>query len=145
MNLIELFLSPEAVARRRIARAARTEAASLNLSCMKLRSLPPQIGVLVKLRVLHLWHNQLAGLPAQIGRCVELQELYLSDNQLASLPDSLQHLPHLRRLFLHGNPKLHLPDAVLGPRWEVVVNSGCAAAPPGAILEHYFHRHSLRA
>jgi hypothetical protein len=143
MNFIELFLSPEAVARRRIARAARTEAASLNLSCMKLRSVPPQIGVLVKLHALHLWHNQMTSLPAQIGRCVELQELYLSDNQLVSLPDSLLHLTHLRRLFLHGNPKLHLPDTVLGPKWEVVMNSGCAAASPKAILEHYFHRHSL--
>lgn len=143
MNFFELFLSPEAVARRRIARAARTGAASLNLSCMKLRSLPPQIGVLVKLHVLHLWHNQLATLPAQIGRCMELQELYLSDNQLVSLPDSLLHLPHLRRLFLHGNPKLHILDPVLGPRWEVVMNSGAVAASPKAILEHYFHRHSL--
>lgn len=143
MNIIELFLSPEAVARRRIARAARTEAASLNLSCMKLRSLPPQIGVLVKLQVLHLWHNQLTTLPAHIGRCVGLREIYLSDNQLVSLPDSLLHLPHLRRLFLHGNPKLHLPDTVLGPKWEVVVNSGCGAASPKAILEQYFHRHSI--
>lgn len=143
MNFIEFFLSPEAVAGRRIARAVRTEAASLNLSCMKLKCLPPQIGALVKLHTLHLWHNQLTTLPAQIGRCVELQELYLSDNQLTSLPDSLLHLPHLRRLFLHGNPKLHLPDTVLGPKWEVVVNSGCATASPKAILEHYFHRHSL--
>ena len=143
MNIFELFLSPEAVARRRIARAVRTGAVALNLSCMKLRSLPPQTGVLVKLQVLHLWHNQLTSLPAQIGRCVELQELYLSDNHLVSLPDSLLHLPHLRRLFLHGNPKLHLPDTVLGPRWEVVMNSGAAAAAPKAILEHYFHRHSL--
>lgn len=143
MNIVELFLSPEGVARRRIARAARTEATALNLSCMKLRCLPTQIGLLAKVQVLHLWHNQLTTLPAQIGRCVELQELYLSDNQLVSLPDSLLHLPHLRRLFLHGNPKLHLPDTVLGPKWEVVKNSGTAAASPKAILEHYFHRHSL--
>lgn|GEM_PF-2068827 len=142
-GLMELVLSPEAVARRRIARAARTEAATLNLSCMKLSSLPPQIGALVKLRVLHLWHNQLTSLPAHLGRCVALEELYLSDNELASLPDSLLHLPHLRRLFLHGNPKLHVPDTVLGPRWEVVMNSGTAAASARAILEHYFHRHSL--
>ena len=120
MNLIELFLSPEAVARRRIVRAARAGAASLNLSCMKLRSLPPHVGALVKLHVLHLWHNQ-----------------------LTSLPDSLLHLPHLRRLFLHGNPKLHIPDLVLGPRWEVVMNSSAAPASPKAILEHYFHRHSI--
>lgn len=143
MNLIELFLSPEAVARRRIARAARTEAASLNLSCMKLRAVPPQIGVLARLRVLHLWHNELATLPAQLGRCVELEELYLADNHLVSLPESLTHLPHLRCLFLHGNPKLHLPEAVLGPRWEAVKNSSGTPVPAKVILEHYFHRHSV--
>ena len=143
MNIIEFFLSPEAVARRRIAEAARTGAESLNLSCMKLRSLPPEIGMLTKLHILHLWHNRLASLPFQIGRCAQLQELYLSDNQLASLPESLQHLTHLRRLYLHGNPKLHLPDSLLGRKWEVVLSSGGAPAPPGTILEHYFHRHSL--
>lgn len=143
MHLIELFLSPEAVARRRIAKAARTGAESLNLSCMKLKRLPPEIGSLTRLHVLHLWHNQLASLPPQIGRCALLEELYLSDNLLASLPDSLQHLTHLRRLFLHGNPKLHLPDKLLGPKWEVVMSSRSIPASPKTILEHYFHRHAL--
>lgn len=143
MSIIEFFLSPEAVARRRIAEAARTGAESLNLSCMKLRSLPPEIGKLLKLHVLHLWHNRLTALPPQIGRCAQLQELYLSDNQLVSLPDSLSHLTHLRRLYLHGNPRLHLPDNLLGRKWEVVVSSGGAPASPRTILEHYFHRHSF--
>ena len=142
MNFIEFFLSPEAIARRRIAQAARTGAESLNLSCMKLRSLPPEIGTLTKLHILHLWHNCLTCLPPQIGRCAQLEELYLSDNQLACLPDALSHLTHLRRLYLHGNPKLHLPDKTLGRRWEAVMSSGCASAPPREILEHYFHRHS---
>ncbi|MEQ2006684.1 MAG: leucine-rich repeat domain-containing protein [Limisphaerales bacterium] len=143
MSIIELFLSPEAVARRRIAEAARTGAGSLNLSCMKLRSLPPEIGMLPKLHILHLWHNRLTSLPPQIGRCAQLEELYLSDNHLMSLPDSLQHLSHLKRLYLHGNPKLHLPDKLLGHKWEAVMSSGCAPASPQRILEHYFHRHSL--
>ncbi len=143
MDIIELFLSPEAVARRRIARAVRLAAPALNLSCMKLRAVPPQIGALARLRVLHLWHNELTTLPAQLGRCVALEELYLADNHLVSLPESLTHLPHLRRLFLHGNPKLHLPDAVLGPRWEAVKNSGVTPVPAKDILEHYFHRHSV--
>ena len=141
MNIIEFFLSPEAIARRRIAKAAQTGAESLNLSCMNLRHLPTQIGTLTKLHILHLWHNQLTGLPPQIGRCAQLQELYLSDNQLVSLPDALEHLTQLRRLYLHGNPKLHLPDTTLGPKWEVVMSSGCTPASPKAILEHYFHRH----
>lgn len=143
MNIIEFFLSPEAIARRRIAKAARTGAASLNLSCMNLKQLPPEIGTLIKLHVLHLWHNQLTSLPLQIGRCVQMQELYLSDNQLTSLPDSLQHLPQLKRLYLHGNPKLQLPDNLLGPKWESVLSSGRASVPAQAILEHYFHRHAL--
>lgn len=143
MSIIELFLPPEAVARRRIAKAARSGAESLNLSCMKLRSLPPEIGLLTKLHILHLWHNRLTCLPPQIGRCAQLQELYLSDNQLVSLPDSLQHLTHLKRLYLHGNPKLHLSPEILGPTWELVSSSGCASASPKTILEYYFHRHSL--
>jgi Leucine-rich repeat (LRR) protein len=143
MRLFELFLSPEAIARRRIAWAARTGAESLNLSSMKLVKLPSTIGTLTRLHILHLWHNQLTSLPLQIGRCAQLKELYLSDNQLASLPDSLLHLTQLRRLYLHGNPKLHIPTHLLGPRWEVVKSSGCAASSPKMILEHYFHRHSL--
>lgn len=143
MNLLEFFLPPEWIARRRIAKAARTGAESLNLSCMKLKRLPPEIGTLVKLHVLHLWHNQLTTLPLQIGRCAQLQELYLADNQLTSLPDSLQHLTHLKRLFLHGNPRLHIPEKTLGPTWETVLSSGRASASPQAILEQYFHRHSL--
>lgn len=143
MNILELFLSPEAVARRRIAQAARTGTETLNLSCMKLKCLPHQIGTLTHLRILHLWHNQLTTLPPQLGKCAELQELYLSDNQLIALPESLAHLTQLRRLFLHGNPKLHLPDKLLGPRWEAVLNAGVAPAHPRAVLEHYFHRHAL--
>ena len=142
MNFIEFFLSPEAIARRRIAKAARSGAELLNLSCMKLRNLPPNIGLLVKLRFLHLWHNQLTSLPPQLGKCVLLEELYLSDNQLASLPESLQHLSHLRRLYLHGNPKLHLPHEILGPKWEVVMSSEHSAVSAQSILDHYFHRHS---
>lgn len=143
MNVIEFFLSPEAVARRRIVKASLTGAESLNLSCMRLKRLPQEIGSLTRLHVLHLWRNQLTSLPPQIGRCAQLEELYLSDNQLASLPDSLQHLTHLKRLFLHGNPRLHLPNRLLGPKWEVVMSSRSAPASPKAILEHYFHRHSL--
>ena len=143
MSLIELFLSPQAIARRRIAEAARTRAETLNLSCMKLKSLPPEIGVLTHLRILHLWHNQLTTLPPHIAKCAQLQELNLSDNQLASLPESLTHLTHLRALYLHGNPKLHLPDKLLGPRWERVASSGARPAPPKAMLEICFHRHAL--
>lgn len=142
-RLFEFFLSPEAIARRRIAWADRTGAEALNLSSMKLVKLPSAIGTLTRLHILHLWHNQLTGLPLQIGRCAQLQELYLSDNQLASLPDSLLHLTQLRHLYLHGNPKLHIPTHLLEPRWEVVKSSGCAAASPRMILEHYFYRHSL--
>ena len=143
MSIIEIFLSPAAIARRRIAQAARTGAETLNLSCMKLKSLPHQIGALTHLRILHLWHNQLTTLPPQIGKCAQLQELNLSDNQLASLPESLTHLTHLRALYLHGNPKLHLPDKLLGPRWERVSSSGVTPAPPKPMLEIYFHRHTL--
>ncbi len=143
MSIIEFFLSPEAVARRRISAAVRSGADSLNLSCMKLKTLPPEIGALTHLRTLHLWHNQLTSLPPQIGKCAQLQELNLSDNQLASLPESLSHLTHLRSLFLHGNPKLHLPETLLGPRWERVNSSGVRPASPRPMLEIYFHRHSL--
>ena len=72
--------------------------------------IPPEIGHLTKLRVLHLHYNELTGaIPPEIGKLTELEELLLHYNDLTSIPPEIGNLGRLRKLFLYLN---HLSGSI---------------------------------
>ena len=68
-------------------------------------SIPPELGNLTRLEVLHLWNNQLSGsIPLELGNLDQLRYLYLDGNQLSgSIPPELGNLTALRDLWLFNN------------------------------------------
>jgi Leucine-rich repeat (LRR) protein len=113
-----------------MAQARKRSTRELDLSYLKLRTLPEAIGQLSQLQWLNLSNNQLSSLSEAIGRLSQLQQLRLSFNQLNTLPEALQSLERLEKLFLHGNHGLRLPEEVLGPAYQVGV--GAQRSPPQA-------------
>lgn len=85
---------------------------TLTLSGNQLEHLPPEIGELAKLRVLHAGGNRLTDLPPQLARLTRLHTLDLSGNQLASLPAQLSQLRNLRDLMLSRNELAVVPPVV---------------------------------
>ncbi|MBS0650168.1 MAG: leucine-rich repeat domain-containing protein [Verrucomicrobia bacterium] len=83
----------------------------LSLSNNQLSSLPESLGNLQALTWIALPHNQLSSLPESLGNLQALTHLYLSNNQLSSLPESLGNLQALTELFLYNNQLSSLPDS----------------------------------
>lgn len=80
-------------------------------------SIPPELGDLPGLTVLHLYFNQLSGsLPPELGKLTSLQQLYLYSNKLSGdIPPELEDLSALLassglRMSFHA---LHSDDAAL--------------------------------
>lgn len=82
---------------------------SLDLSFNFLQILPSSWGYLASLVMLDLNSNQLLELPSELGQLALLQELNLSYNTLKTLPSELGLLTKLRILFLSGNQLNSLP------------------------------------
>ena len=94
---------------RRIEQARKNGARKLDLSDLKLSTLPEAIGQLSQLQELYLSGNQLSTLPEAIGQLSQLQELDLSGNQLSTLPEAIGQLSQLQALDLSGNQLSTLP------------------------------------
>ncbi len=105
----DTFPTPERLAQERIAQMRRTADPALDLSDLKLTSLPPEVSQLPKLRYLNLSDNRLTKLPADIGTMRQLQSLRLSHNQLATLPPEIGALDRLTRLEVSDNALTQLP------------------------------------
>src|SRR6516225_4070450 len=100
---------------RRIEEARKSNASTLDLSRLKLSTLPEAIGHLSQLQGLSLDFNQLSTLPEAIGRLSQLQGLYLPGNQLSTLPEAIGQLSKLQKLDLSGNQLSTLPEAIGQP------------------------------
>ena len=79
-------------AQRRIEEALKSGATRLDLTDLKLSTLPDAIGQLSELQTLDLSDNQLSTLPEAIGQLTQLRELDLSNNQLIALPEAIGQL-----------------------------------------------------
>ncbi len=104
----------------------------LNLSGNRLRTLPPDLHRLRKLRVLFCSDNDFSTVPEHLGQCdqlsmigfksnritdvpasalpPQLRWLILTDNQLSTLPPELGRCTAMEKLALAGNRLRHLPD-----------------------------------
>lgn len=101
--------SPEAEALEQILRAKADRADTLDLSDLRLTTLPPELGQCTALQTLFLRNNQLTTLPPELGRCTALSELDLSDNRLTRLPPELGQCTALQTLYLYNNLLTTLP------------------------------------
>jgi hypothetical protein len=109
----------------------------LNCELCCLKDLPDSIGGLKRLRELKLSHNSLRRLPESIGNLNQLSSLNLTSNTLPNLPESVGELHLLRLLYLAGNPLTSLPDSLsnLSALEVITLRENCFAAPPLSLLE----------
>ncbi|KAL5100616.1 hypothetical protein RYX36_004943 [Vicia faba] len=84
----------------------------VDLSGIKLRLFPDELGKMKGLLVLNLSHNQLKVIPDSIAGLKKLMELHVSSNLLESLPDCIGLLTNLKTLNLSGNKLTALPESI---------------------------------
>jgi hypothetical protein len=84
----------------------------LDLAETDLQTLPAEIGGLVNLKELLLWHNELKTLPKEIGSLQKLEWINLAMNSIESLPESMGELHSLTHLDLSQNGLKSVPGAV---------------------------------
>ena len=77
---------------------------SLDLSGMKMGSLPDNIDQLSMLQTLIVSGNQLETLPATLANIPTLKRIVARNNNLTAVPEGLETLPELKTLDLKGNP-----------------------------------------
>lgn len=84
----------------------------LDLSNLKMESLPSSIEILINLEELHLSSNCLIAVPESIGNLRKLEYLSLANNQLRIIPESIGKLKNLWRLNLSNNKLETIPTSI---------------------------------
>jgi internalin A len=101
--------TPEQIALDWIDQAYKDKYEILDLSGLKLTTLPVEISKLSELKALKIDNNFLTFLPPEIGNLRNLSSLLASHNQISSIPNSIGKLSNLRRLDLAHNKIEELP------------------------------------
>ncbi len=78
----------------------------------RLKSLPPEIGLLKALKVLYLNNNQLQTLPPEIAQLQRLETFQINGNQLQGPLSELAQLSRLQMLYLNNNPLQNLSENI---------------------------------
>ena len=99
-------------AMKRIGDCIRRRRSVLDLSGLRLRSLPPRIAQLPPLTELNLADNRLETLPPELARFTDLARLNLSNNPLAHLPPAIGQFAKLTRLDITHTPLRELPPEI---------------------------------
>ena len=84
----------------------------LDLSRNRIREVPPEIGMLKKLKKLILERNKIESLPAEIGELEDLRELVINRNELITLPTEIGNLAKLRYIDMWSNNITELPRSM---------------------------------
>lgn len=69
-------------------------------------TLPPEMGVMKKLRILSLSNNKISTLPEEMGSMCELEEVWIVKNSLSMLPESISGWQSVVEIVLRGNKPL---------------------------------------
>lgn len=80
-----------------------TQLSILNADKNALTDLPSEFGNMTTLTMLNLAYNKIEALPASIGKLTRLQFLNVSENQLTEIPDPVWQLPNLNHLIASHN------------------------------------------
>jgi internalin A len=107
---LQNFAASEAQAQARIEAARRDGATALDLSGLRLRTVPESVLDLPGLKELNLKENRFRDVPDAIERFPNLTCLNMSDNLLLELPDWIGELHDLTKLDVGGNQLLGVPD-----------------------------------
>ena len=83
----------------------------LDLSKNKLKELPTFIGELQKLKELNLAKNKLDKLPIELCKMKNLERLILNRNFIGSLPSCIEYTSALKYIDLWDNPIRSLPES----------------------------------
>jgi len=95
---------------------------TLDLSGLKLKSIPTDISLLKNLQALKLNQNQLTTIPKELGTLNNLQFLDLSHNQLTTIPKELSALNNLLVLDLDENPIEFPPPEIVNQGSKSILN-----------------------
>jgi len=82
----------------------------LDLSNLRLRTLPPRLADVTGLTKLNLSNNQLTQVPEWIANLTNLTQLDLGNNQLTEIPEWIANLPNLTQLHLGNNQLTEIPE-----------------------------------
>ena len=85
----------------------------LNLSGNKLNTLPPEVGLLKKLKTMNLAWNNIFKLPSSIGDLESLEEVDLGHNNLSNLIGNFSNLHNLESILLNHNMFKTIPPVIL--------------------------------
>ena len=96
----------------RITDCIRRRRSVLDLSGLRLRSLPPKIAHLPPLTELSLADNRLETLPPELSLFTDLARLNISNNPLAQLPPAIGQFTKLTRLDITHTPLRELPAEI---------------------------------
>lgn len=97
---------------KRIGDCIRRRRTGLDLSGLRLRSLPPRIAQLPQLTELNLAENRLETLPPELSQFTHLTRLNLSNNPLARIPPAIGQFSKLTRLDITQTPLCDLPPEI---------------------------------
>lgn len=97
---------------KKIKKARKTNATTLNLTGSDLTVLPPEIQHLTNLQTLYASNTQLSALPPEIQHLTNLKVLEVSNTQLSALPPQIQHLTKLERLYVSNTQVSALPPEI---------------------------------
>ncbi|MBC7773965.1 MAG: TIR domain-containing protein [Phycisphaerae bacterium] len=98
---------------RRIEKAKEVGAIDLDLSNLKLISLPKSAGELKNLKQLYVSYNELTTLPNWLIEVSNLEVLYINGNSLNPLPAVLKEMKNLKELYIGPNKLTILPDWIV--------------------------------
>ena len=84
----------------------------LDLSSNYLTCVPNSIGNLVSLDVFDVRYNFLTGIPESIGKLASLRVLSLDNNKIARLPPTIGNLASLERLDFDRNRLIDVPESI---------------------------------
>eukprot|EP00054_Salpingoeca_dolichothecata_P003679 m.28043 g.28043 ORF g.28043 m.28043 type:complete len:505 (+) comp14065_c0_seq1:59-1573(+) len=98
---------------------------------LSLVALPPDMGRLVRLKLLDVSNNQLGSLPESLCNLCALVELDVSCNSLTEVPESLANLKQLRKLDLKKNNLRSVPPSLaLLHKLRVFTHDATVTLPP---------------
>jgi hypothetical protein len=100
------------IAAKRIKKALQDNSQVLDLSFLRLETLPKCIGKLRMLKTLQVNNNSLKQLPDSICQLTRLQYLILDNNHMTSLPENIGDLSALWVLSVPHNRLLSLPESI---------------------------------
>jgi len=84
--------------------------------------LPPEIGLLSSLEILHIGKNDMTDLPAEIGLLSNLVELHLvQSGPMLNVPTEISNLRNLEILFIDKTTRLPHSVSTLYPNLKIFV------------------------